>query len=92
MFQSTETMWSLFALAQEPEIQNRLRAELQAFPTDTPSADELNGLPFLDAVVRETLRLHAAVPSTTRRAMHDDIIPLSEPITDRNGVKINEIK
>ena len=85
-------MWCLFALAQVPEIQARLRAELQAFPTDSPSADELNALPFLDAVVRETLRLHAAVPSTVRIAMHDDVIPLSEPIIDKNGVKRDEIK
>ena len=85
-------MWCLFSLAQVPEVQSRLRAELLAVPTDTPSADELNALPFLDAVVRETLRLHAAVPSTIRIATHDDVIPLSKPIIDKNGVKRDEIK
>ena len=85
-------MWCLFALSQLPEAQSRLRAEILSVPTDTPSADELNALPYLDAVVRETLRLHAAVPSTIRIAMHDDVIPLSKPIVDRNGVTREEIR
>ncbi|KAI5118119.1 hypothetical protein M0805_008028 [Coniferiporia weirii] len=89
---STETMWCLFALAQQPATQARLRAELLAVPSDTPSADALGALPFLDAVVRETLRLHAAVPSTIRIAMRDDVIPLSEPFVDTNGQKQTEIR
>lgn len=46
--------------------------------TDTPDMDELNSLKYLDAVVRETMRLHAPVPSTTREATKDDVsLPLS---------------
>ena len=91
-FTSTETMWCLFALSQVPEVQSRLRAELLTVQTDTPSSDELNALPFLDAVVRETLRLHAAVPNTIRIAMHDDVLPLSKPIVARHGVTREEIQ
>ncbi|EPS98037.1 hypothetical protein FOMPIDRAFT_89991 [Fomitopsis schrenkii] len=47
--------------------------------------DELNALPYLDAVVREILRVHAPVRATGRIAVKDDIIPLSIPITDRYG-------
>ena len=47
--------------------------------------DELNALPYLDGVVRETLRVHAPVPSTLRVAVEDDILPLTTPVTDRNG-------
>lgn len=91
---STETMWTLFALAQRPDIQSRLRAELRGIPTDTPSYDDLGAerLPFLDAVVRETLRLHAAVPSTIRVAMKDDVIPVAEPYLDKNGKLCDGIK
>jgi len=47
--------------------------------------DQLNSLPYLDLVVRETLRVHAPVPSTMRVAMKDDVLPLSKPFTDRKG-------
>ena len=91
MFSSTETTWALFALATHPTVQQRLRVELLSVQTDTPSADELNELPYLDAVIRETLRVHAAVLSTLRVAIRDDIIPLSKPFTDRYGRTMSEI-
>ena len=47
--------------------------------------DELNALPYLDAVTRETLRVHAPVSSTLRVAVKDDTIPLSTPVTDMDG-------
>jgi Cytochrome P450 len=54
--------------------------------------DELMALSYLDAVVRETLRLHAPVPSTIRIAMKDDILPVDTPFTDKYGVVHNGIK
>lgn len=80
-------MWALYALSQRSDLQSRLRDELRSVPTDTPSADDLGPerLPFLDAVAREPLRLHAAVPSTIRVATKNDVIPVSEPFVDRNG-------
>ena len=53
--------------------------------TDSPTMDELNELPYLDAVVRETLRVHAPVPGIMRVAMEDDVLPLSKPYTDKYG-------
>jgi cytochrome P450 len=47
--------------------------------------EELSALPYLDAVVRETLRVHSPVPSTIRVAMEDDVIPLNTPFVDKNG-------
>ena len=43
-------------------------------------------LPYLDAVLRETLRVHPPVPSTLRFAMKDDVFPVEKPYTDRYGV------
>ena len=40
--------------------------------------DELNALPYLDAVVRETLRIHSPVPISVRMATRDDTIPVSK--------------
>jgi cytochrome P450 len=62
---STAATWALFALTQNVAVQTRLRDELLTVSTDNPSMDELNALPFLDCVVRETLRLHAPVTATS---------------------------
>jgi hypothetical protein len=48
--------------------------------------DELNSLPYLDVVIRETLRVHAPVPATMRVAVQDDVVPLAKPFVDRKGV------
>ena len=47
--------------------------------------DELNALPYLDFVVRETMRLHTPQVSTFRIATRDDVLPLSKPFTDKQG-------
>lgn len=83
--QSTGTTWALYALTQSPKVQRKLREELLKVDTDNPTMDQLNSLPYLDMVVRETLRVHAPVPSTMRVAMKDDVLPLSKPFTDRKG-------
>jgi len=54
--------------------------------------DELNALPYLDYVIRETLRVHAPVPSTLRVAMKDDVLPLNTPYVDRKGVAHDRIR
>ncbi|EKM59827.1 uncharacterized protein PHACADRAFT_250554 [Phanerochaete carnosa HHB-10118-sp] len=82
---STATTWALFSLTQRPDVQRKLREELLQVATDSPTMDELNALPYLDAVVRETLRHHSPVPATTREAFEDDVIPVDTPYMDRYG-------
>ncbi|KAF7369408.1 hypothetical protein MVEN_00269900 [Mycena venus] len=82
---SVGTTWALYALTQNVAAQTRLRNELLAVPTDEPTMDELNALPYLDCVVREALRVHAPVPSTVRVATRDDVVPLAQPFTDIHG-------
>ena len=82
---SVATTWALFALTKCPDVQEKLRAELLNVPTDNPTMNQLNALPYLDAVVRETMRLHPPVPSTLRVANQDDVIPLEKPVTDEKG-------
>ncbi|KNZ77019.1 Secologanin synthase [Termitomyces sp. J132] len=89
---STGTTWALYALTQDKAVQNKLREELFSVDTDNPTMDQLNALPYLDMVVRETLRVHSPVPSTIRIAVKDDLLPLGHPITDRKGVVHNFIK
>jgi hypothetical protein len=75
-----------------PEAQRKLREELLAVPTNTPTMDELHALPYLDVFVRETLRFFAPVTIVQRMAMEDDVIPVNQPYTDKNGVLRNEIR
>ena len=59
----------LHLLAERPDVQRRLRAELAEARgggcADIPY-DDLVKLPYLDAVCRETLRVHAPVPLIRR--------------------------
>ena len=88
---STAVTWTLFALTQASDVQSKLREELRGVGTDTPSMDVLAALPYLDKVVKESLRLNAPVPMTERLSMKDDLIPVSKPYTDRNGVERDTI-
>ncbi|KAI0364506.1 cytochrome P450 [Pilatotrama ljubarskyi] len=89
---STGTTWCLYALTQAPDVQRKLREELLAVDTDTPTMDELMALPYLDMVVRESLRLYAPVPSSIRVATKDDVIPLNTPFVDRDGKLHDHVK
>ena len=63
---SCDDQWALIELSQHPDFQTRLREELLVFGAD-PTYDQLKAnLPYLDAVVHETLRLHPAIPEFTR--------------------------
>ncbi|CCA69066.1 related to Cytochrome P450 [Serendipita indica DSM 11827] len=86
---ANSTAWCLYALCNNPTIQTRLREELlQAFPVGDSTevtADALNALPYLEAVVRETLRFHPPVELSARVAEGDDVIPLEKPFVDKYG-------
>jgi cytochrome P450 len=63
------TMWSL-SRPEYKTVQEKLHQELTgvAFPADgVPSIQKLDHLPYLDAVVKEGLRLFAAIPMTLFR-------------------------
>ncbi|KAI0330002.1 cytochrome P450 [Cubamyces sp. BRFM 1775] len=89
---STATTWCLYALTQAPNVQQKLREELLSMGTDNPTMDELMALPYLDMVVRESLRVYAPVPETVRVAKKEDVIPLEKPFTDKDGQTHSSIK
>ncbi|KAF7356067.1 hypothetical protein MVEN_00936500 [Mycena venus] len=82
---STAVTWALLALTQNTAAQTRLREEALGVSTDRPTMDELNALSYMDCVVRETLRMHAPVATTSRVALRDDIVPLDKPFKDTTG-------
>ncbi|KAJ7822605.1 cytochrome P450 [Mycena leptocephala] len=82
---SAAVAWALHRLATHPDIQERLRAELLSVHSDSPTYDELNSLPYLENIIKETTRLDPSVEFTSRVAAVDDLLPLSEPFVDTKG-------
>ncbi|KAI8971016.1 cytochrome P450 [Trametes punicea] len=90
--------WAFLELARQPHIQRRLRAEVHAAEravrergdSDFTVAD-FESMPYLQAVLKEILRFYPAVPHTYRQALHDDVIPLSRPVTTRSGKVVSEV-
>ncbi|KAF8898335.1 cytochrome P450 [Infundibulicybe gibba] len=70
--------WVLYELSRHPTIQDSLRAEVST--AGDPSLDILNSFPLLEAVLKETLRLHPAVIENHHEAAKDIHVPLSEPL------------
>ncbi|TFK29501.1 cytochrome P450 [Coprinopsis marcescibilis] len=83
----------LHILGENPEAQERLRKEILDAEEEHGQLDHdaLVHLPFLDAVLRETLRLYPALPLLAREARSDGILPLHTPVKGVNGEEISEI-
>ena len=84
----------LHLLAQHPDVQAKVRAEImeaQGSDRTDISYEDLVKLPYLDAVVRETLRLYAPVTITVRRAARDMVLPFSAPIHGQDGTAMSEV-
>ncbi|TKY89109.1 hypothetical protein EX895_001640 [Sporisorium graminicola] len=86
---SNQTAWTLWLLAQKPQVQQKLRDEIhdhfgRGMERD-PGYDELMSMEYLDAVCKESFRCKSAVPSTIRVANTSAEIPLSRPYPTRDG-------
>ncbi|KAL1703386.1 cytochrome P450 [Schizophyllum commune] len=117
--------WCLHMLSHHPQIQERLRRELEEMVPASPvwteksmrsddipdsgfeevfpagaaqpsegavraTCDAIERLPYLDAVVQESLRLCPPFHGTIRVATQDDVIPVSSPVVLKDGTIILE--
>jgi len=91
----TSLSWILFELATHPDEQSRLRDEVYSVQTagyfnDTATVN-FDELPFLNAVIKETVRFDTVVPHLFRVGTRDEVIPLSEQVLCRTGSVIKEL-
>ncbi|KAJ2930397.1 hypothetical protein H1R20_g6706, partial [Candolleomyces eurysporus] len=80
-------------LARHQDVQDKLRAEIREAKLnfDEPNYDQLAGLPYLDGVCRETLRLYPPISTLARQTRKDVVLPLSKPVKTVDGKQIQEI-
>ncbi|KAF8525239.1 cytochrome P450 [Hysterangium stoloniferum] len=81
-----ELAWIFYEIAKDHNVQKRLRDEVTATPSEPTYDDLLERTPFLDAVIKECLRLHAPVIELTHVAAHDSVVPLAKPLRDAGEV------
>ncbi|KAI5121362.1 hypothetical protein M0805_000670 [Coniferiporia weirii] len=77
----------LHQLVLNPDVQSRLREEVKAARKEHGDLDydTLMGLPYVDAVCRETLRVFPPVSMLSRTTRKDVVLPLLWPIKSADG-------
>ncbi|KAH7117039.1 cytochrome P450 alkane hydroxylase [Dendryphion nanum] len=66
----------LFELPRHPEILSRLRQEIaEHIGTDQPTYEKLKEMKYLRAVMNESQRMYPIVPTNSRQALQDTILP-----------------
>ncbi|KAF8193953.1 cytochrome P450 [Mycena galopus ATCC 62051] len=80
----------MYMLSLRPDIQQNIRREIRAAQTsDHPlNLDEVSSFPWLDAVLKETLRLYPPVPFVRRTALEERTIPFTTLSGDMSSVII----
>ncbi|GAB3036359.1 cytochrome P450 [Nocardioides flavus (ex Wang et al. 2016)] len=66
--------WTLMLLAEHPDAQERVRAELDAHAGPVPLVGNRDRLPWTRAVVDEALRLYPPAWAISRRSHRDDVV------------------
>ncbi|KAJ7308751.1 cytochrome P450 [Mycena albidolilacea] len=90
--------WTLFELTKHRDVQEKLRAEIQATESviyargDTEfTASDFESMAYTTAVMKEVLRFHTVAYTSLREAARDEILPLSTPLVTKSGKTITEL-
>ncbi|KAJ7684284.1 cytochrome P450 [Mycena polygramma] len=85
------TGWVLYHLGKMQDLQQALREEIKRASSDGVDGPDYDNMSLLNAVINEVLRLYPAFPLAERTATEDCVLPLSEPLTTTDGVRISEL-
>jgi fatty acid omega-hydroxylase len=73
--------WFFYCLSQNPDVATKIRDEISSKLPDlmsghiqTPSMEQTNELVYLEATLRETLRLYPSVPANVKQANKDVVL------------------
>ncbi|KAN0061886.1 hypothetical protein ACQY0O_005880 [Thecaphora frezii] len=99
---ATTLSWCLYFLAMHPEVQDEVRSAIEkAFEelgVDVESVaslgwNEINSPAFVkvEQALLETLRLRPPVSTTFRTAFKDDHLPITTPVTTRDGRRLTSV-
>ncbi|OQS01134.1 cytochrome P450 [Thraustotheca clavata] len=65
-------LWTIYCISKHPDVEAKL---LEEFGTEPITYEKANGSKFLDAVIKETMRIFPPTPVEMRMALNDDILP-----------------
>ncbi|KAJ3800317.1 cytochrome P450 [Lentinula aff. detonsa] len=92
---STSLVWCILEISRHPEVQKKLREEIRATERKLNGRDftaaDFDNMPYMIAVLKESMRFHPAVYQNYRMAAHDVVLPLSKPITTTKGKTMSEL-
>ncbi|XP_016375479.1 sterol 26-hydroxylase, mitochondrial-like [Sinocyclocheilus rhinocerous] len=73
---SNTMLWALYLLSRDPEAQEALYQDVtRVLKGDRiPTAQEVNSMPYLKAVIKEALRMYPVVPMNSRLIAENDVV------------------
>ncbi|XP_053483293.1 sterol 26-hydroxylase, mitochondrial [Ictalurus furcatus] len=73
---SNTMMWALYLLSQDPKAQETLYQEVNSIikGDKIPTAEDINSMPYLKSVIKETLRMYPVAPVNARLLSENDVI------------------
>uniref|UniRef100_A0A8C2BI56 Si:ch211-113j14.1 n=1 Tax=Cyprinus carpio TaxID=7962 RepID=A0A8C2BI56_CYPCA len=73
---SNTLSWTLYHLARDAEVQNRLYIEITSVcpSKELPTTEHLAMMPYMKAVIKETLRMYPVVPGNGRLSVDSEVI------------------
>ncbi|XP_076927030.1 ent-kaurene oxidase-like isoform X2 [Bidens hawaiensis] len=84
------TEWAMYELAKHPKIQDRLYREIQSVcGSEKITEEHLAQLPYITAIIHETLRRHSPVPIIPLRYVHEDTVLGGYHVPARTEIAVN---